>query len=76
MRRRSRRADLARRATNSREWHDAMGAAPDPNGFIAKKGAASWTQLHEICARLMRNWESLPEPVRVGYAFPNPEDRR
>ena len=76
MKRRSSRLRLARRATNSKAWHDEMGAAPDPNGYIAKKGVASWDQFHEVCGRLMRNWEALPERVRVGYAFPNPEDRR
>jgi hypothetical protein len=67
-----RRSRLAR--TNSREWHDAMGAAPDPNGMIGKR-AKTWDQMHEICVALMRNWEQLPERVRTGYAFPNPEDR-
>jgi hypothetical protein len=52
-----------------------MGAAPDPNGFIASKGVTSWDHLHNVCGRLMQSWEAMPEPVRVGYAFPNPEDR-
>lgn len=75
MKTRSSRIKLYRRATNSKAWHDAMGAAPDPEGFIAKKGVTTWDQFHEVCDRLMRNWEQLPERVRVGYAFPNPEDR-
>ncbi len=73
---RKRRSRLQRVLNNTTAWHDEMGAAPDPNGYIAKKGVRTWEQLHDVVAILMRQWESLPERARIGYAFPNPEDRR
>jgi len=58
------------------DWHDRMSAAPDPNGFIAQRGAPTWEKLHDMCAGFVRDWERLPERDRRAYAFPNPEDRR
>jgi hypothetical protein len=69
------RPQRARRATNSREWHDAMGAAPDPNGVFAKRGLKTWDDVHNAMASLTLRWEAMPEAMRQGYAFPNPEDR-
>lgn len=53
-----------------------MGAAPDPDGFIARRGASTWQRLHEMCAEFVRGWERLPKADRLAYAFPNSEDRR
>ena len=61
---------------DDRDWHERMGAAPDPNGFIAQRGATTWEKLHEMCAKFVKDWERLPERDRRAYAFPNPEDRR
>lgn len=72
---RSRRARLALRQLNTPEWHAAMGAAPDPNSAFGKAGLRTWDQVHERMRALTLRWEGLPELVRVGYAFPNPEDR-
>ena len=71
----SRRLKLARRAANTQAWHDAMGAAPDPNSFIARRGAKTWDQLAAMCEAMTAEWESWPEARRRAYAFPNPEDR-
>lgn len=74
LQRRSHRIQLAR--TNSVEWHETMGAAPDPNGFIARRfNLRTWDDVHGACVELMAKWERMPERVRVDYAFPNPEDR-
>jgi hypothetical protein len=75
VKRRSSRLQLARRATNSREWHEMMGAAPAPDSVFAKRGFKTWDAVHTEMARGMLAWEMLPEPVRIGYAFRNPEDR-
>ncbi len=72
MKHRSRRHRLA---NNTEAWHAEMGAAPDPSGYIAKKGVRSWDQFHDVCVSLMQRWEAWPEAMRRGYAFPNPEDR-
>lgn len=53
-----------------------MGAAPDPNGFIARRGARTWEALHLTCARMVADWEKRPEAERLAYAYRNPEDRR
>lgn len=53
-----------------------MGAAPDPNGLFAQRGFRTWEAVHAEMVRGMTAWEMLTERVRVGYAFPNPEDRR
>ncbi len=69
---RSRRQRLA---NNTIAWHAEMGAAPDPNSSIGRQ-APTWERMHDICVSLMQRWEAWPEPMRRGYAFPNPEDRR
>jgi hypothetical protein len=65
-----------RRANNTRAWHAMMGAAPDPAGFIAKRGAKTWDQLAATCRAMVADWEKRPEAERLAYAFRNPEDRR
>ena len=50
--------------------------AEGPPAPIRAKGATTWERLHEMCVAMTLRWEALPEPVRRGYAFPNPEDRR
>jgi len=72
----SRRVRAALDRLNTPEWHDAMGAAPDPEGFIARRfNLRTWDDVHRTCVELMAKWERMPERVRVNYAFPNPEDR-
>lgn len=58
------------------DWHERMGAAPDPDGFIALRGAITWQKLHDMCVDFVKDWERLPKSERLAYAFPNPEDRR
>lgn len=67
---------LHRLNANSRDWHEAMGSAPDPKGFIARRGARTWDELSRICAEMVADWEKRPEAERLAYAFRNPEDRR
>lgn len=75
MKRRSTRLQLARRRVNTKAWHDAMGAAPDPNGAFGKRGIKTWDGVHDLMLALTNRWEAMPEAMRRGYAFPNPEDR-
>lgn len=46
-----------------------------PPPCIRQNGAPTWDAVHNICAKLVADWERLPEYQRVAYAFPNPEDR-
>jgi hypothetical protein len=52
-----------------------MGAAPDPNGFIARRGARTWDELSAICAAMVEDWERRPRAERLAYAYRNQEDR-
>jgi hypothetical protein len=52
-----------------------MAAAPDPNGVFGKRGIKTWDELQAVMQSLTQRWEAMPEAMRRGYAFPNPEDR-
>lgn len=73
---RKRRSRHLRLLNNTEAWHAEMGAAPDPQGNIAKRGIHTWGHFREVCLGLTQIWESWPEARRRAYAFPNPEDRR
>lgn len=64
-----------RRFSHGADWH-AERLAEGPGGYIRERGVTSWEQFQLVMQQLMEKWEAWPEPVRVGYAFPNPEDRR
>lgn len=64
-----------RRFVHDWDWHEER-LSEGPHGFIRERGVKSWDELHQTCQRLTESWERLPEPVRRGYAYPNPEDRR
>jgi len=64
-----------RRNPRDRAWHEAR-IAEGPQGNIRERGILTWDQFHAVMGGLVRNWERLPMPERLAYAFPNPEDRR
>lgn len=64
-----------RRVRDTRDWHEAM-MADGPGETFRRRGIDTWDRLHEVMGEFMRKWEAMPEAVRQGYAFPNPEDRR
>jgi hypothetical protein len=64
----------ATRRTHDWQWHqDRM--AEGPRLSFGGREVKDWDRLNRIMTDLMRKWEEWPEYRRLGYAFPNPEDR-
>jgi hypothetical protein len=61
--------------SHDRQWHEDR-LAEGPTGFIRSRGALTWDMLHDMCAKMVRDWEALPMTTREAYAFRNPEDRK